>query len=189
MSSLWKSLEQGQSGSWACAKLETLEASEFCCISSSLVFLQTSLIWKVWWHRTSWGLGQLGDGSSQRIYPLLLSPLGLWGVAQMKVTVMGRNGLAFAVALLFPALGWGTLRQITAYCMSFESGGKRRGYLCVCLYLHVYWLKCTHPPSVKPLSSCLFRDCSVGDFSCSCSFMMKGEWLCFSWCLCLITGI
>lgn len=80
-----------------------------------------------------------------------------------------------------PALGWGTLGQMTV-CLSFETGRKRGGgCLCpsVCLYLHVYSLSCTHPPSEKPLSSCLLRDCRVGDFSCSCSFMMKGERLCF----------
>lgn len=83
----------------------------------------------------------------------------------------GEKWLSSAVARLLPvpALGWGTLGQRTVR-LSFETGRKRGGgCMCpsVCLYLHVYSLTCTHPPSEKPLSSCLLRDCRVGDFSCS----------------------
>lgn len=84
----------------------------------------------------------------------------------MKATVLG-SGLVVAVVLC-PSLGMGTLRP-TAACMRVESGEKRSVCVCVCpgLYLHMYSLASTHPPSENPLPSGVLWDCSVGHFSCS----------------------
>ena len=58
--------------------------------------------------------------------------------------------------------------------------------VCTCAFTHSH---AQHPPSEKPFSSCLLRDCSVGDFSCSLLlYDERGVIMLFCWCLCLIAG-
>lgn len=106
----------------------------------------------------------------------------------MKAIVMVRNGSAMPgpdCLLTQPREGSPEMDD----CMrEFWVWRDKKRWVCVCSSLRVDPLVRTPPPSEKAFSSCLLRDGRVGDVSCPCSFMVKGERLCFCWCLCLIAG-
>lgn len=118
-------------------------------------------------------MGQLGVGDSQRTHPLI-APNSVRHGADGHCP--RREGLSICHGCTVPALGWGTLRPVTA-CMGFDCRGKRGcmcAHTCMCTHLHTH----THP-QLKSLFPSFSSGTAVLVISAVPFALMKGEQLCF----------